>query len=398
MCNSIRGVNSRKCYKRIAMVHVFDLVGTLTPERTGEMAERLASVLARAQGQDLIVLYIDSVGGAVSGVKELATMIAEASVPTVAVVGDVCASAAYWIASQCSQIWAISPTARIGSVGGLVTYTKPSKMAEEMFGEEVTIYAPQSTRKNEEFRALESGNTEPIQKSILEPLTALFIGDVFRGREGRLIDPQDASLSSGVALYASEALGRGWIDKILGTRLALRSELGMLLNPQTDNTQMGVNIDAKQEAADEQSVVAQAENTVTPDQGNSVQCEQAQTYGQEDGAQTLNDRLDSLERDLAALRSLVNKQSGAGSDSSTTVEEAVPPSKNGENGGSDAPPPAPDEEIELDAAQAAENVTLQVAPVSGVGAMVAKNALVAFAEQHANDPLAIIERLKQEQC
>lgn len=365
------------------MVHVFDLVGTLTPERTGEVAERLASVLARAQGQDLIVLYIDSVGGAVSGVKELATMIAEASVPTVAVVGDVCASAAYWIASQCSQIWAISPTARIGSVGGLVTYTKPSKMAEEMFGEEVTIYAPQSTRKNEEFRALESGNTEPIQKSILEPITALFIGDVFRGREGRLIDPQDASLSSGVALYASEALGRGWIDKILGTRLALRSELGMLLNPQTDNTQMGVNVDAKQEAAEEQSVVAQEEVTTTPEQENT---------------QTLDERLDSLERDLAALRSLVKKQSGGTADSSTTVEEAVPPSKNGENGGSDADPHAePDEEIELEGrAQAAENVTLQVAPVSGVGAMVAKNALVVFAEQHANDPLAIIERLKEE--
>ena len=384
------------------MVHVFDLVGTLTPERTGEVAERLASVLARAQGQDLIVLYIDSVGGAVSGVKELATMIAEASVPTVAVVGDVCASAAYWIASQCAQIWAISPTARIGSVGGLVTYTKPSKMAEEMFVEEVTIYAPQSTRKNEEFRALESGNTEPIQKSILEPLTALFIGDVFRGREGRLIDPQDASLSSGVALYASEALGRGWIDKILGTRLALRSELGMLLNPQTDNTQMGVNIDAKQNAADELSVVALQENTTTPEQENNVQGKEQQE--QEDGTQTLNDRLDSLERDLAALRSLVKKQSGGTADSSTTVEEAVPPSKNGENSGSsgnsgsDAPPPAPDEEIDLDATQAAQNVTLQVAPVSGVGAMVAKNALVAFAEQHADDPLAIIERLKEEAC
>lgn len=382
------------------MVHVFDLVGTLTPERTGAVAQDLASVLARAQGQDLIVLYIDSVGGAVSGVKELATMIAEASVPTVAVVGDVCASAAYWIASQCSQIWAISPTARIGSVGGLVTYTKPSKMAAEMFGEEVTIYAPQSTRKNEEFRALESGNTEPIQKSILEPLTALFIGDVFRGREGRLIDPQDASLSSGVALYASEALGRGWIDKILGTRLALRSELGMLLNPQTENTEMGVNLDAKQEAADEQSVVALQENTTTTEQENNVQGEQAQPEQQEDDAHTLNDRLDSLERDLAALRSLVNKQSGAGSDSSTTVEEAVPPSKNGGsvgNGGSDAPPPpAPDEDIDLDAAQASENVTLQVAPVSGVGAMVAKNALVAFAEQHADDPLAIIQMLREE--
>lgn len=391
------------------MVHVFDLVGTLTPERTGDMAERLASVLARAQGQDLIVLYIDSVGGAVSGVKELATMIAEASVPTVAVVGDVCASAAYWIASQCSQIWAISPTARIGSVGGLVTYTKPSKMAEEMFGEEVTIYAPQSTRKNEEFRALESGNIEPLRKSILEPLTALFIGDVFRGREGRLIDPQDASLSSGVALYASEALGRGWIDKILGTRLALRSELGMLLNPQTENTQMGVNLDAKQKAAEEQSVVAQAENTTTQDHGNSVQgnsvrgnlVQGEQAQPEQEDAQTLNDRLDSLERDLAALRSLVNKQSGAGSDSSTTVEETVPPSKNGGNvgnGGSDATPPAPDEEIELDAAQDAENVTLQVAPVSGVGAMVAKNALVVFAEQHADDPLAIIERLREEAC
>ncbi len=377
------------------MVHVFDLVGTLTPERTGAVAQNLASVLERAQGQDLIVLYIDSVGGAVSGVKELATMIAEASVTTVAVVGEVCASAAYWIASQCSQIWAISPTARIGSVGGLVTYTKPSKMAEEMFGEEVTIYAPQSTRKNEEFRALESGNTEPIQKSILEPLTALFIGDVFRGRGGRLVDPQDASLSSGVALYASEALGRGWIDKILGTRLALRSELGMLLNPQTNNTEMGVNLDTKEKATAEQTVVAQQEDTQTP--------EQALPEQEEEDASTFYERLDSLERDLAALRALLNKQSG-GANNNTTVEEDATP-KNGE---SDAEPPSQpyeppskpddDEEIDVGGEQSTQNMTLQVAPVSGVGAMVAKNALVVFAEQHADDPLAIIERLKQEAC
>ena len=376
------------------MVHVFDLVGTLTPERTGAVAQDLASVLAGAQGQDLIVLYIDSVGGAVSGVKELATMIAEASVMTVAVVGEVCASAAYWIASQCSQIWAISPTARIGSVGGLVTYTKPSKMAEEMFGEEVTIYAPQSTRKNEEFRALESGNPEPMQKSILEPLTALFIGDVFRGRGGRLVDPQDASLSSGVALYASEALGRGWIDKILGTRLALRSELGMLLNPQTDNTEMGVNLDTKEKATAEQTVVAQEQDSQTPEQTQPEQ---------EESTQTLNERLDSLERDLAALRSLLKKH-GGGANRSTTVEEEDTP----KNGDSDAEPPSQpyeppskpddDEEIDVGGDASAENMTLQVAPVSGVGAMVAKNALVAFAEKHAGDPLAIIERLKQEAC
>ncbi len=349
------------------MIHVFQVTGTLTPEVTEELATGVANVVASAAtpdkgdatAPDLMVFYIDSPGGSVAGVKELATLIAEAPLQTVAVVGDLCASAAYWLASQCDQIWAISPTARIGSVGGMVTYYRPSPKMAELWGEDVTVYAPQSTAKNAEAEALRNGDPEPLRKSVLEPITAIFINDVFHGRAGRLVDAQDAGLASGVALYASEALGRGWIDKILGTRLALRTELKGLVTTTTGFIEM--NTEGK-ETVEPVSATADSEQW--------------------------EKKVGDLERELAELRKQLKKANPP----STTEEEQE--SDKGIGNGDAAPKEEhgdaslPDDGAEGDAAG-----SLQVAPVSGVGVLQRASDLLTFAEHHADNPLAIVERL-----
>lgn len=65
-----------------------------------------------------IVLHIDSPGGVITGVPELAARIAEWSKqkPIYAFADTLCASAAYWLSTGCSALFA-TPTADIGSIG-----------------------------------------------------------------------------------------------------------------------------------------------------------------------------------------------------------------------------------------------------------------------------------------
>lgn len=66
-----------------------------------------------------IILHIDSPGGTVSGTPELAMAIDRVDrqiKPIVAHVDSLCASAAFWVASQCREIHA-NPSADVGSIG-----------------------------------------------------------------------------------------------------------------------------------------------------------------------------------------------------------------------------------------------------------------------------------------
>jgi ClpP class serine protease len=65
-----------------------------------------------------IVLNIDSPGGQAGGINELAGMIREAGEqkPVQAYIGDLGASAAYWLASSATKI-TVDATAQIGSIG-----------------------------------------------------------------------------------------------------------------------------------------------------------------------------------------------------------------------------------------------------------------------------------------
>ncbi len=80
-----------------------------------------------------IVLDIDSPGGDVDGVDELATQIFQArkKKPITAVSNCMCASAAYYLASQCSEI-VVSPSSLTGSIGVYTMHEDASGMYDQM--------------------------------------------------------------------------------------------------------------------------------------------------------------------------------------------------------------------------------------------------------------------------
>lgn len=86
-----------------------------------------------------ILLQIDSPGGTVSGTHDLADDVAAAArqKPTFAYVEDLGASAAYWVASQATKVYA-NPTAMIGSIGTYAVIEDYSEQAE-MLGIKVHV-------------------------------------------------------------------------------------------------------------------------------------------------------------------------------------------------------------------------------------------------------------------
>lgn len=337
-------------------LELIPILGTLTPDSTEAITQQLLSLAYNSNNTTPLLLYINSSGGEVGGVKELANLIQNSPRKVIATVGEYCCSAAYWLASQCSEIWAISPTARIGGAGAAITYYQPSETLKTAFGEEITVYAPQSTEKNSELNALLKGDAEPLRTNVLAPLADMLLEDVFAGRATKLADPQDTALRSGATLYAPEALARGWIDRILGTRLNILPTITTMLNTEQIPTQ--------EQESEQPTIVAQDSTPATTEQQTEVATQDTEEH-KEESVEDTNALLSELLKKIDRLL----EQRDESPDNTKT------------------PPEAHD--------TALHSAHRGIPPVSGIGKVVQpQDATLAFAQENADDPLAIIARLR----
>lgn len=109
----------------IAVMNMFGIVSQranmMSDISGGTSTELFGAMFDKAMRDDTIgaiVFNVDSPGGSVFGVQELADKIfsARGKKPVVAVANSLAASAAYWIASAADQ-FAVTPSGEIGSVG-----------------------------------------------------------------------------------------------------------------------------------------------------------------------------------------------------------------------------------------------------------------------------------------
>ncbi|MGQ7844873.1 S49 family peptidase [Granulosicoccus sp. 3-233] len=141
-----------------------------------------------------IVLAFDSPGGQVSGVHELAQTIKSMSTTVDAFVSGNCASAAYWLASQCDSITA-SATAIVGSIGVRTIYSGKDPRS---------ILASTSPRKD-----LNADDWQAVATALNE----VFIADVARGR-GVSADHVKKHYGQGGIFVGTQALTAGLVDSI----------------------------------------------------------------------------------------------------------------------------------------------------------------------------------------
>lgn len=184
----------------------------------GTSTVAVRGALRRAAGDDrvrAIVLRIDSPGGHVAGTDDLARDVARVVAGgkrVIAYVEDMAASAAYWVASQASEIVA-NPSALIGSIGAFVVLEDSSKAAEIagvkvhviQTGEFKAIGVPGAPITDEQVAAV---------RTEIDALAELFFGAVASGRKSKMTRKQVDAVADGRVWIAAEAKGLGLIDRI----------------------------------------------------------------------------------------------------------------------------------------------------------------------------------------
>jgi len=204
-------------------VAVLPLFGTLAPRANlmtensgGTSLERFTQAFRSAViSGDVraIVLDIDSPGGAVAGVEELAADIyrARGIKPIVAVADHLAASAAYWIATAADEV-VMSPSAEVGSIGVFAAHEDVSRALETAGVTTTLISAGKFKTEGNPYEPLSAEARAAMQTRVDEYYT-MFTKAVARGR-GAKIDDVRAGFGEGRVVGAREALRLGMADRV----------------------------------------------------------------------------------------------------------------------------------------------------------------------------------------
>lgn len=180
--------------------------------------EEIAAVIREAAASRNIVgirLDIDSGGGAVDAIAPMLQAIAYSQAQGKPVVAccDLCASAAYYVATQCDRIVADnSLSAEFGSIGVMMQFPDYAKYYEQHGIKIHTIYSNLSEWKNAPFEAARKGEYASIQAEQLDPLARQF-QEAVKARRQQL-DLKVDGILSGRMFYAADALKYGLIDQV----------------------------------------------------------------------------------------------------------------------------------------------------------------------------------------
>lgn len=176
-----------------------------------ERADAVLQAMARDPSVKAIVLDIDSPGGTVAGTAEMAASVREAAKtkPVIAQVNAMAASAAYWIASQASDI-AITPSGEVGSIGVLAMHMDDGP-AYESAGLRRSIISA-GKYKAEMFGALSDDARARVQADV-DAMYKMFVADVAAGR-GRDIADVRNGFGEGRMVLAADAVRMGMADRI----------------------------------------------------------------------------------------------------------------------------------------------------------------------------------------
>jgi signal peptide peptidase SppA len=262
-------------------IAVFELTGMMTKYGSSLSAYRgsvrLQREIRQARADDDVraaLLIIDSPGGTVAGTEDLAGEVAAfaAVKPITAVIQDMGASGAYWVASQATRIVA-NGTAAVGSIG-VYWAIEDTSGAYAVSGVKVHVV------KAGEFKGAAVPGTEVTTKQLAEfqrevdDLHALFVAAVARGR-GMTAD-EVTKLADGRVHIGAKAQALGLVDAIEGldaaaaelrTRIETNDGRTAVAAPRLeDETMSRLNVETKEPAA-------------TPDKGTEAAAAPAPAAG-----------------------------------------------------------------------------------------------------------------------
>ena len=161
-----------------------------------------------------VVLDIDSPGGSIAGVTELAAEIRGArggTKPIVAVANTLAASAAYWLASQADEL-VVTPSGHVGAIGIYAIHRDVSRMLDEMGMKMTIISAGEHKTEANEYEPLSDDARADIQGRV-DAAYGQFVADVAAGRRVAA-DQVEEGYGGGRVLTAKKAKAAGMVDRV----------------------------------------------------------------------------------------------------------------------------------------------------------------------------------------
>lgn len=165
-----------------------------------------------------IMLDVNSPGGEVSGVKDLATKIAASTKPVWAHANELAASAAYWLASAADRV-ILSETAEVGSIGVLMAHADYSEQLQEEGVKVTLIYAGDNKVDGNPYEPLPEAVRASFQSDI-EDLRMLFAQSVAQGRN---LDVQAVLDTQARTYRGAAAIDAGLADAVMPFSDALQA-------------------------------------------------------------------------------------------------------------------------------------------------------------------------------
>jgi signal peptide peptidase SppA len=178
--------------------------------------QQFTSVLRQMLADDTvgqILIDIDSPGGSVYGVSELASEIvkARAQKPVIAVANSLAASAAYWIGCSASEFY-VTPGGEVGSIGVWQAHFDYSKALEEDGVKPTLISAGRFKVEGNPYVPLDE-QAQAFMQSRVDDYYNAFVEAVAIGR-GVSINDVKTGMGEGRVLGADAAMAQNMVDGI----------------------------------------------------------------------------------------------------------------------------------------------------------------------------------------
>lgn len=190
---------------------------------TSEMVQMQLRTVAGDPAFGSIILDIDSPGGTVAGIPELADLvwqIGQSGKKVVAVAASTAASAAYWVGSQATEFYA-APSGNVGSIGVMMMHVDQSEELARKGIKRTLISAGKF--KGEGVMEL-SDEAMAYAQRMVDRTYDSFVSAVARGRhvDKRVVI---SDFGQGRVVTAEDAVGMGMIDGVATLAQVIESEL-----------------------------------------------------------------------------------------------------------------------------------------------------------------------------
>ncbi len=200
-------------------IAIIDIVGTMT-KFGSSLSDTPGSVTLRKAVRDAaaddsirgILLRFDSGGGSVSGTDDLAQEVARALTvkPVVSYIEDMCASAAYYVASQAGRVVA-NESAIIGGIGTFMAIRDFSALFDEAGVKVNVVKFGEFKGAGEEGTPITDTQLAEFQRTV-DSFGGLFVAAVARGR--KMSETKSKALADGRVHVGVEAIPLGLIDAV----------------------------------------------------------------------------------------------------------------------------------------------------------------------------------------